>query len=91
MYLDPATYALVGYRFFYDEAAIDGRYNDGACIALEGEVSASAIRLLRERRWHANADDRFLGADITAQYEVVGRGPASAEWQVNGDRVDLER
>jgi hypothetical protein len=56
VYLDPATHTLLGYRFYHDEAADDGEY-----IILDGEVSASGIRLPRERRWHVNADDRFLG------------------------------
>ena len=66
LYLDKSTYALVGYRFFHDEAANDGEY-----IVLKGEASAAGIRLPRERHWYTNAGDRFLGADIIERYEVL--------------------
>lgn len=65
LYFDPASHALMGYRFYHDEAAGDGEY-----VVLGGEVEEAGIRLPRERRWYVNADDRFLGADVIEHYEV---------------------
>lgn len=55
---DPATHALVGYRFFHDEAAGDGEW-----IALEGEAEGAGMRLPRTRSWYMNADDEWVGRD----------------------------
>ena len=54
----PKTKALVGYRFFHDEAAGDGEW-----IALEGELEAAGLRLPRTRSWYTNAKDEYLGRD----------------------------
>lgn len=56
-YLDP-TAALVGYRFFHDEAANDGEY-----IVPEGEVEGAGLRLSKSRAWSVERDDRYLGTD----------------------------
>lgn len=58
-YFDPATYALIGYRFYHDEAANDGEY-----ITLEGEAQVGKLRLPKERKWYMHKDDKFLGSDI---------------------------
>ncbi len=57
-YFDPSTAALVGCRFFHDEAA-----NDGEHLVFEGWIEADGLQLPRHRRWYVNADGRFLGAD----------------------------
>jgi hypothetical protein len=57
-YFDPETSALVGYRFYHDEAANDGEY-----IVLEGEVSAGGLKLPKARTWYTHGDDRILGTD----------------------------
>ena len=57
-YLDRATHALVGYRFYHDESAGDGEY-----IVLEGETAAAGLRLPRRRTWYTNAEDELLGTD----------------------------
>ncbi len=58
-YFHPATYALIGYRFYHDESKNDGEY-----ITLEGEKTINGIRFPKTRKWYVNSDDRFLGADI---------------------------
>ncbi len=58
-YFKPTNYALVGYRFYHDEAANDGEY-----IPLVGEEIINGIRFPRARTWYVNKDDRLLGADI---------------------------
>ncbi len=57
-HLDPDTAALVGYRFYHDEAANDGEY-----IVLEGEVGAAGVRLPRRRTWYTHSEDELLGTD----------------------------
>lgn len=66
-YLDPATYALVGYRFYHDESKNDGEY-----IVLEGEVVHDGLRLPKTRRWYINADSTYLGADVIEAYTRLG-------------------
>lgn len=58
-YFDPASYALIGYRFYHDEAANDGEY-----ITLEGEEKIQRFRLPKERKWYMHQDEKYLGADI---------------------------
>lgn len=63
-YVDPATHALVGARFYHDEAAGDGEY-----LVFEGETAADGARWPRARRWYTNAEGEYLGADIIEHYE----------------------
>jgi hypothetical protein len=63
-YLDPSSYALVGYRFFHDESANDGEY-----ILLDQEVETEGLRIPRVRAWYTNADQRFLGTDTLESLE----------------------
>lgn len=58
-YFHPTTYALVGYRFYHEEAKNDGEY-----ITLEGEKLINGIRFPKTRKWYYNKDDQYLGADI---------------------------
>lgn len=58
-YFNPKNYALVGYRFYHDEAVNDGEY-----IPLVGEEIINGIRFPKARTWYINKDDRLLGADI---------------------------
>ncbi|MCB0632265.1 MAG: DUF6503 family protein [Saprospiraceae bacterium] len=58
-YFDPSTYALIGYRFYHDEAANDGEY-----ITLEGEAQLKDFRLPKQRKWYTHKEDKFLGEDI---------------------------
>lgn len=67
VYFDRATYAMVGYRFYHDEAANDGEY-----ITLHGVVEANGFRLPRTRRWYTNRDGEFLGADTIIAYTTGG-------------------
>ncbi len=54
----PRTKALVGYRFFHDEAA-----EDGERIELEGELEAAGLRLPQTRSRYTIAADEYLGRD----------------------------
>lgn len=58
-YFNLTNYALVGYRFYHDEAVNDGEY-----IPLVGEETINGIRFPKTRTWYVNKDDRLLGADI---------------------------
>lgn len=64
-YFDQQSYALVGYRFYHDEAKGDGEY-----IVLEGETEVSGLKIPTQRAWYVNADDRHLGNDILVDIEV---------------------
>ncbi len=65
VYVDPERYALVGCRFYHDEAAHDGEY-----IVFEGEVEAGGLRLPRTRAWYTNQDGRYLGTDTVEAYRI---------------------
>ncbi|MEM7356043.1 MAG: DUF6503 family protein [Acidobacteriota bacterium] len=57
-YFDRTSAALVGYRFYHDEAKGDGEY-----IVLDGEHQATGLRLPRSRAWYTHQGDRHLGTD----------------------------
>jgi len=57
-YFDPQSAALVGYRFYHDEAANDGEY-----IHLEGEAGAAGLRLPKTRTWYTHKENELLGTD----------------------------
>lgn len=61
-YFDPATYALVGYRFYHDEAKNDGEY-----ILLDHEIQIGNLRLPQTRKWYTHQDEKFLGADTLVE------------------------
>lgn len=54
-YLDPKTCALLGHRFFHDEAARDGEYT-----VLSGEIAGQGLRLPRVRKWYTNKDAEWI-------------------------------
>ncbi len=58
-YFDPTSYAMVGYRFYKNEAANDGEY-----ILLVGEKESNGVRIPKTRKWYMHKDDKYLGADI---------------------------
>lgn len=58
-YFDRESAALVGYRFYHDEAKNDGEY-----ILLQGEHEAHGMRLPESRAWYTHQEDRHLGTDI---------------------------
>ena len=58
-YFDRDSAAMIGYRFYHDEAK-----NDGEVIVLEGEHEAHGMRLPQSRAWYTHQDDRHLGTDI---------------------------
>ncbi len=57
-YFDPTTHALIGYRFYHDEAKNDGEY-----ILLDDEAEIGGIRMPRIRKWFTHAEDKYLGTD----------------------------
>lgn len=64
-YLDPETAALVGYRFYHDEAAEDGEF-----IVLEDEIRAGGLRLPKVRHWYINRDGTYLATDTVQELRV---------------------
>ncbi len=64
-YFNPNTYAMVGYRFYHDEAKNDGEY-----IVLSGMSIKNGMRIPKDRAWYVNADDRLLGTDYLVNMEV---------------------
>jgi len=64
-YLDPETAALVGYRFYHDEAKGDGEY-----VVLEGEAEDGGLRIPKVRRWYTNPDDTYLATDTLDELHV---------------------
>lgn len=64
-YFDKQTFALVGYRFYHDEAANDGEY-----ILLEGEIASDGLKIPARRSWYTHAEDRHLGDDILTEIEI---------------------
>ena len=57
-YFDKTTFALIGYRFYHDEAKKDGEY-----ITLHEETTIEGIKIPKNRYWYYNKDDKFLVAD----------------------------
>lgn len=58
-YFDRDGHAMVGYRFYHDEAKNDGEY-----IVLKGEHEAHGMRLPESRAWYTHQEERHLGTDI---------------------------
>ncbi len=70
-YFDPETAALIGYRFYHDEAANDGEY-----ITLAGEselwlAGKLLLRIPQERTWYTHKEDKLLGTDILVKLSVL--------------------
>ena len=63
VYLNPENYALIGYRFYHDEAANDGEY-----IVLEDEITINGVRFPAKRFWYTNSDQLYLGRDELLDY-----------------------
>jgi hypothetical protein len=64
-YVNPRTFALVGCRFFHDEAKNDGEY-----IVFEGEIKGPhGLRLPKLRHWHMNRDDEYIAVDEVISIE----------------------
>ena len=64
-YFSPDTYAMVGYRFYHDEAKNDGEY-----IVLDGMSIHNGLRIPKDRTWYTNAEDKLLGTDMLVSMEV---------------------
>lgn len=64
-YFNPNTYAMIGYRFYHDEAKNDGEY-----IVLTGMSIDNGMRVPKDRAWYVNEDDRLLGTDYLVNMEV---------------------
>ena len=65
LYFNPSTYAMVGYRFYHDEAKNDGEY-----IVLEDMIIEQGLRIPRNRSWFTNAEDKLLGTDYLKEFKV---------------------
>jgi len=64
-YFNPNTYAMIGYRFYHDEAKNDGEY-----IVLSGMSIKNGMRVPKDRAWYTNAEDRLLGTDYLVTMDV---------------------
>lgn len=64
-YFNPNTYAMVGYRFYHDEAKNDGEY-----IVLEDLIIEQGMRIPQNRSWFTNAEDKLLGTDYLKEFKV---------------------
>jgi hypothetical protein len=69
-YFDPGDRALIGYRFYHDEAANDGEY-----IVLEGVHEGAGLRLPQRRTWYTHQEDELLGTDTLVGIETLERSP----------------
>ncbi len=67
-YIDPWSFALVGYRFYHDEAANDGEY-----IILDRITEGGGVRLPKVRSWYRNDNDELLGTDTVRSVERLSR------------------
>lgn len=67
-YFSPEDHALIGYRFYHDEAANDGEY-----IVLDRTVEGGGIRIPKVRTWFTHGDDRLLGTDTVRSVERLDR------------------
>lgn len=54
-YLDSKTCALVGHRFYHDEATRDGEY-----AVLSDEIAGQGLRLPRVRKWSSNQNGEWF-------------------------------
>jgi hypothetical protein len=58
-YFDNTTSALIGYRFYHDEAKNDGEY-----ITFKEMATVNGVKMPKIRTWYYNSDSTLLGADI---------------------------
>ncbi|MEL7533868.1 MAG: DUF6503 family protein, partial [Bacteroidota bacterium] len=58
-YILPDSYAMIGYRFYRDEAKPKGEY-----IVLKEETMVGQMRIPKMREWYTFPDTSFLGTDI---------------------------
>ncbi|WP_323755211.1 DUF6503 family protein [Roseivirga sp.] len=65
-YFNPDTYALVGYRFFHNEAENDGEY-----ILIEGLEIQKGMRIPMHRAWYTNKESRWLGTDRFVSLKLI--------------------
>ena len=66
VYFDPEDHAMVGYRFYHDEAANDGEY-----ITLEGLEEGAGLTLPKTRAWYTHQEDKYLGTDTLMSIEPL--------------------
>lgn len=65
-YFNKQTFALVGYRFYHNEADNDGEY-----ILLQGEIESAGMKLPARRSWYTHAEDEHLGDDLLTAIEIT--------------------
>lgn len=64
-YIKPDNYAMIGYRFYRDEAKPNGEY-----IVLKEETMVGQMRIPKIREWYTFPDTSFLGADILEEGRI---------------------
>lgn len=58
LYLDPSTYAMIGYAFYKDPVSRKGEY-----ILIEGELTYQKMRIPKDRTWYTYPENEILGTD----------------------------
>lgn len=58
IYLDPSTYAMIGYAFYKDPVSRKGEY-----ILIEGELRYQKMRIPKDRSWYTYPENELLGTD----------------------------
>lgn len=64
-YFDTKTFALVGYRFYHDEAANDGEYIVLANMEIKGN-----LRIPKKRTWYSHQENKLLGEDVLVTMQI---------------------
>ena len=63
-YINPDTYAMIGYQFFHDELKGDGEF-----IVLGESEEVFGMRLPNHRSWFTNKDSVLLGTDSFTSFD----------------------
>ncbi|MFZ4543943.1 MAG: DUF6503 family protein [Saprospiraceae bacterium] len=59
LYINPATFAMEGYRFSHNRKPNDGEY-----IICQNTINIQGIKIPQVRYWHSNADGSYIATDI---------------------------
>ena len=66
-YLDPKTCALLGHRYYHNEAPQDGEY-----AVLTDEIRGVGLRLPRVRKWYGNQDWKWFITHTIESIDAIG-------------------
>jgi len=63
-YFNPETYAMEIYQFFKQDDNGNQKDDTGEYILLTEEAIVNGIKMPKNRAWHYNKDDGYLGTDV---------------------------